>query len=105
MSIRLSNFRHNSVVNLLLIKVYLIDLSLRIKYNCMRIVITESFVIFVRHKYLSKIKGVKFQMKRTVAFFLSLIMIFSVFQVAFPVFAADYGFAGIVLSDSEVTLN
>lgn len=71
----------------------------------MRIVITESFVIFVRHKYLSEIKGVKFQMKRTVAFFLSLIMIFSVFQVAFPVFAADYGFAGIVLSDSEVTLN
>ena len=44
-------------------------------------------------------------MKRTVALFLSLIMIFSVFQVAFPTLAADYGFASIVLSESEVTLN
>jgi hypothetical protein len=44
-------------------------------------------------------------MKRTVALFLSLIMIFSVFQVAFPVFAADYGFESVVLSESELTLN
>lgn len=44
-------------------------------------------------------------MKRTISLFLSLILILSVFQVAFPVFAIEYSFNSVVLSESEITLN
>lgn len=44
-------------------------------------------------------------MKRIVSLFLALIMVFSVFQVAFPALAVEYTFDSIVLSESEITLN